>query len=171
MIAGRPLRGRLPTVVVAYDAVGMSTRTSPSPIIGVFVGSVNEQFPEEQRAKLAAHEDAISKTTSKNDGHRARRCALWAIEMAKDKHQSHPLWREVKEAHQVWKDVWFGLEFGIADVRSEVVGRPEPLEDVKIEWTEDAVGVARRLGDEDGWDHAPWEALLVELIGMEGRPA
>ena len=45
-----------------------------------------------------------------------------------------------------------------------VVGKPEPLEDVRIEWVENAVAVAKRLGEEDGWENAPWEDLLNDLI-------
>jgi len=80
--------------------------------------------------------------------------------MADDKDQSHPRWRELKELHQVWKDTWFGVEF--AGHAHENV-----IEDVKIQWTEDAVAVAKALGEEDGWDRSPWEALLVELIGID----
>jgi hypothetical protein len=55
------------------------------------------------------------------------------------------------------------------DATSHVAGRPEPLEDVWIQWTEDAVAVAvaSKLGEDDGWDKCPWESLLVELIEME----
>jgi hypothetical protein len=41
-------------------------------------------------------------------------------------------------------------------------------EDVRIQWVDEAVEVARRIGEEEGWEHAPWEALLDELIAMEG---
>jgi hypothetical protein len=138
----------------------MRKERSPSPILGCFTEAVQRDFPAAQSAKLAAHQAAISRTTSRGDAHRARRCAEWAITMADDKDQSHPRWRELKELHQVWKDTWFGLEF--ARHAGESV-----IEDVKIQWTEDAVAVAKALGEEDGWDRSPWEALLAELIGID----
>jgi hypothetical protein len=44
-----------------------------------------------------------------------------------------------------------------------IVGKAEPLEDVRIEWVENAVAVAKHLGEEDGWASSPWEELLTEL--------
>jgi hypothetical protein len=35
---------------------------------------------------------------------------------------------------------------------------------VRIQWVENAVAVAKRLGEEDGWENSPWESLLVEMI-------
>jgi hypothetical protein len=43
----------------------------------------------------------------------------------------------------------------------------DPLEDVHIQRVEDAVTVAVRIGEDDGWAKSPWEALLDELIDME----
>lgn len=146
----------------------MATTTSPSPIIGVFVNEIEESFPESETRKLASHAEAIEKTTSDGDHHRARLCARWAIQMAAGKDSQHPHWDRLKERHQLWKDEWFGLEFGIGDAvpagSQGVVGKAEPLEDVRIQWVENAVAVAKRLGEEDGWQNSPWEALLVELI-------
>jgi hypothetical protein len=147
----------------------MATSTSPSPLIDLFVRQVRESFPESEKGKIAAHEDAIAGTTSDGDHHRARLCAKWAIEMAVDKSSAHPHWDRLKERHQIWKDEWFGLEFGLGDALPgtgsyEVVGRPEPLQDVRILWVENAVAVAKMLGEEDGWENSPWEALLTELI-------
>ena len=147
----------------------MAKLITPSPILGVFVSSVREQFPSAQQAKLSLHEDALQHTNSAADGHRARHCALWAIEQAKNKSASHPRWEELKEKHEIWKELWFALEFGIGDITSRAVGPPEPLEDVKIQWTQEAVTVAQALGEEHGWDSSPWEALLVDLIQM-GEP-
>jgi len=38
---------------------------------------------------------------------------MWAIRMADDKDRSHPRWKEIKETHEIWKDIWFGTEFGL----------------------------------------------------------
>jgi hypothetical protein len=146
---------------------------SPSPIITLFVNDVHSSFPEGEKKKVAAHEDAIAKTTSEGDHHRARLCARWAIKMADDKNSKHPRWEQLKERHQIWKDEVFGLEFGIADAvpgsgTDRVVGKAEPLEDVRIQWVENAVAIARRLGEDDGWENSPWEALLTELIDYKG---
>jgi hypothetical protein len=142
----------------------MSKILSPSPMIECFVRNANEQFPEAERAKLDSFRTRIESTTSSADAHRSRRCAEWAIEMADDKDQAHPRWKEIKELHQVWKDTWFGLEMGVVGPQG---ARHDPLEDVHIQRVEDAVTVAVRIGEDDGWAKSPWEALLDELIDME----
>jgi hypothetical protein len=126
---------------------------------------VREQLPVSEQAKLQAHEAAIARSTSHGDMHRAARCAEWAIRMADDQNQSHPRWKELTELHQVWKDTWFAIGWGsYFNPNRTPTGS---LQDTKIQWTEDAVAVARALGEQDGWDASPWEALLVELIGID----
>jgi hypothetical protein len=146
----------------------MTEPQSPSPIVEAFVRAVRREFPEDEQAKLTPHHAAVAQTTSKGDSRRARRCAEWAIRKADDKDRSHPRWKELKEIHRIWKDTWFGDEFGLTDHYSRVAGKPETFEDVKIEWVEDAVMVAKALGEEDGWENSPWEKLLVELIEIDG---
>jgi hypothetical protein len=151
----------------------MVKSTSPSPIIEVFVREVHATFPDSETEKLATHAAEIAATTSDADPHRARLCAKWAIRMANDKNQKHPRWEQLKERHQMWKDEWFAVDFGLADAlpgsgTHHLVGRAEPLEDVRIEWVENAVAVAKRLGEEDGWENSPWEGLLTELINERG---
>ena len=141
----------------------MSESLSPSPMLELFVRNVQEQFPKVEADKVDHYGDAIAKSTSDADSKRARRCFHWAFEMADDKSQSHPRWREMKELHQEWKDTWFGLEFGLTG--NQGVKR-HPDEDVHIQWVEDAVLVAKALGEEDGWDKSPWEQLLGELVEM-----
>lgn len=148
----------------AYDRRVAST-SSPSPIIGVFVRAVEEQLPLEEQAKLEPFKEAIEKTTSAKDGQRARHCAHWAIRLADDKDLPHPRWAEIKELHQLWKDAWLGTQLGLH--RTDPGHRP--IGDVEIEWTENAVEVAKSIGEVDGWDHAPWEGLLEELIEMEPK--
>ncbi len=43
------------------------------------------------------------------------------------------------------------------------------MKDTEIEWVENAVDVAKAIGEADGWDHAPWEELLSGLIAMEPK--
>jgi hypothetical protein len=150
----------------------MAAPTSPSPIIDLFVSKVHESFPESEKQKIASHEDAIAKTTSDGDHHRARLCAKWAIKMAAGRDSKHPHWERLKERHQIWKDEWFAVEFGIGDADPiggsfRVVGKPEPAEDVRIEWVDNAVAVAKKLGEEYGWENSPWEALLTEMIDYQ----
>jgi hypothetical protein len=108
----------------------MSTPISLSPILGCFVRAAKRDFPEAQSAKIADHQADIDQTTSESDHHRARRCALWAIEMADEKDRTHPHWKQIKELQEVWKDTWFGLDFGAADALPGTqhggVGKPEP---------------------------------------------
>lgn len=142
----------------------MADLPSPSPIIEAFVTAVRETLPAQQVEGLDAYSADIAKTTGKEDGRRARHCARWAIDIADQKELSHPEWRKIQELHEVWKDLWFGTEFGLM---GKGAGRPEPIEDVRVEWVEDAVHVAKLVGESLGWEHAPWETLLSELIQME----
>jgi hypothetical protein len=142
----------------------MADHTSPSPIIEAFVRAVGDTLPAGQAAKLDAFAADIAETTDSEDGRRARHCAHWAIEIADQKELSHPEWGAIKELHEVWKDMWFGTEFGLM---GKGAGRPEPIEDVRVEWVEDAVKVAKLVGESLGWEHAPWEELLTELLAME----
>ena len=144
----------------------MSAGQSPSKLLGTFVRTVQKSFPQDQLSALGAYSNAIAETTSRRDPERARHCALWAIEKADDRNQSHPRWREIKELHQIWKDTWFGAEFGLMGAGGT---SRSPSLDVHIQWIEDAVLVAKTLGEEDGWDHSPWEDLLQELIEMEKK--
>lgn len=153
-------------------ASGMANPISPSPIIEVFVSEVHASFPEVERQKIASYAEAISKTTSDGDSHRARLCVRWAIRMADDKNRKHPRWEQLKERHQIWKDDWFALEFAMGDAihisgSHHIVGKAEPTEDIRIKWVENAVAVAKRLGEEDGWESSPWEELLTELVDYE----
>lgn len=149
----------------AYDRP-VSPLRSPSPILEAFVRAVGEKLPVDQRRKLEAYEAGIATSTDAEDGRRARHCALWAIRVASDKELPHPEWHRIKELHEVWKDLWFGIDYGIVQ---EGTGKREPLEDVKIEWVEDAVDVAQHVGSSLGWEHARWDQLLEELIAMEPR--
>ena len=142
----------------------MSKTLTPSPMLELFVRNVREQFPADEAGKVDQFTDAIAKSTSEADSKRARRSFHWAYALADDKNQSHPRWREIKELHQEWKDTWFGLEFGLTG--NQGVKR-DPGEDMHIQWVEDAVAVAREVGEEDGWDKSPWEELLSELVGMD----
>jgi len=147
----------------------MANVISPSPLIEVFINEVHRTFPESERKKIASYEEAIGRTNSKGDAHRARLCVRWAIKMANDKNQKHPRWAQLKERHQIWKDDWAAFDFGLADAMPgsgthHRVGKAEPIEDVRIKWVENAVAVAQRLGEEDGWEGSDWEALLSELI-------
>ena|ERR1700722_1074058 len=134
----------------------MSNQVSPSPIIECFLRNLN--LPDDQKAALAKHDDAIAATTSEGDEERALHCAIWAIKASDEKSASHPRWKEIKEAHQIWKDTWFGAEFGLTMPQSAIG------DDVRIQWTEGAADVVHKLADEDGWKKSRWEALLVELI-------
>lgn len=150
----------------------MTNPISPSPLIEVFVREVHASFPTDESDKIAPHEAAIATTTSEGDPHRARLCVKWAIKMADDKHQPHPHWLQLRERLQIWKDDWFAFDFGVGDAlpgsgSHHIVGKSMPLEDVRIEWVQEAVTVARRLGEEDGWENSPWESLLVDLIEVK----
>lgn len=138
--------------------------STTSHVITILAREIRETFPETQSKRLAAHEDAIARTTRHHDGRRAWRCATWAIETAGERDLPHPEWRRIKELHAVWRDITWGVGWAS---ETTGVGRPAPLRDVEVEWVEDAAQVARIVGEAVGWAHVPWEALVVELIEMD----
>ena len=139
----------------------MTNQLSPSPIIECLIRNFKDSLPDGQKAALAKHDSAIAATTSEGDEARAVHCAIWAVKAAEDKSASHPRWKELKEAHQVWKDTMFGAEFGLMTPKSKI------SDDVRIQWTENAAEVICSLAEEDGWEKSHWEALLNELIEMK----
>jgi hypothetical protein len=147
----------------------MTDSISPSPIIESFLRSFKDFLPDDQKAKLESHRDAIAATTSDADHVRAHHCAVWAIEAANDKNASHPRWKEVRELHQLWKDTWLGAEFSLGGFAGQVPVRSSIGDDVRTQWTEDAADVIRKLAEEDGWENSHWEDLLVELINMKDQ--
>jgi len=144
----------------------MSTPASPSPIVQLFVTSAREAFPPGEVAKLELHDTAVAATTSAADPYRAKRCVDWAIEHADDKERSHPWWAELRERLHAWREESSALGFGIVGPQGT---ERHPIVDFRVRQVEAAVDVAVRLGEEDGWDHSPWETLLDELIDMEER--
>lgn len=89
-------------------------------------------------------------------------CLRWAIDMSDDKNQSHPRWHQIKELHEEWKDTLFGAEFGLTQA-----GVPHtPGEDIHFQWVENAVLVAKTLGQEHGRDSS-WTHLLEDLVQVE----
>jgi hypothetical protein len=139
----------------------MTDYLSPSPVIDCFVRNFKDFLPDDQKAKLEKYDTAIAATTSEADEARALRCAKWAVEAASDKSASHPRWKEIKEAHKLWNDTWFGAEFGLMTPQSAIE------DDVRIQWTENAADVIRKLAEEDGWERSHWEDLLTELIDLK----
>jgi hypothetical protein len=142
----------------------MTDTVSPSPIIKCFLRGFKDFLPDDQKSRLATHEDAIAATTSDADDARARHCAVWAIKAADDKNASHPRWKEIRELHEIWKDVWFGVEFSLGGVAGKVPSKTSVGDDIHTEWAESASHVVRKLAEEDGWEHSQWESLLTELI-------
>jgi hypothetical protein len=146
----------------------MTEPVSPSPIIETFLRGFEVWLPEDQKAKLKEHKGAIADTTSEGDHARALRCAKWAVEVADDKDATHPRWKQVKEAHKIWKDSMFDAEFGKAMQKNPALKGIGIGDDVRTGWAQDAADVIRKLAEEDGWEKSHWEELLVELINLKG---
>lgn len=142
----------------------MGSSEHPSAVIDAFARAIEEVLPEEESRRVAGHRAAIALTTTQRDGERAVHCARWAITVAGERELAHPEWNRIKELHSVWRDITWGAGFAAMERRGHSGG---VLRDIEIEWVEDAVHVARLVGEAEGWDRAPWEELLVELIAME----
>ena len=133
----------------------MSKVVSPSRVIHAFVSEIRDTYPENEKAKVDAYTDRIKTSTSAADHRRGHRCIIWAMHLAEEKSESHPKWQEIKQLHKEWKDTELAAFFGAGDM-------------IRIVWAQNAADVARTIGEEDGWDKAPWEELLQELLDMDG---
>jgi len=65
--------------------------------------------------------------------------------------------KHLEETRTLEKDSVFGAEFDVA----------RPRQDVEIQWTDDAVAIAKSEGERVGWDSVPWEDLLQEMLAVE----
>ena len=89
----------------------------------------------------------------------------WAVQMAErssNSRLSHFV-KHLEEIRKLEKDSIFGAEFGVMRVGGTGVG---PGEDVEIQWVDDAVAMAKAEGQRAGWDSAPWEDLLKEMLAV-----
>jgi hypothetical protein len=141
----------------------MSDEKSPSPIISYYVNELSRVLPDEEKGKLSAYAEQVTKTTHHGDFRRAWHCAHWAIEMAENPAHSHlgHLVKDLKESYKLWQDTVFGADFGI--MRKDGVG---PGQDVEIQWVDDAVAVAKAEAERSGWVSVPWEDLLKEMLSV-----
>src|SRR5580698_2633753 len=98
----------------------MSKPVSPSPVIETFISKFKDFLPDDQKAKLQEHESAIAATTSDGDESRALRCASWAMKAASSKPDTHPKWKEIKEAHKMWKETLFDAEWALTTRHSNI---------------------------------------------------
>jgi hypothetical protein len=135
----------------------------PSPVIAYLVEQLDLVLPDPDKARLAAHADEVARSTHNGDLHRAWRCAGWAVDVAEHSGHSHlsDLARELKEVHKLWRDSWFGAEFGV--MLRDGVG---PGHDIEIQWVDDAVRIAKSVAQETGWGSVPWEELLTGLLAV-----
>jgi hypothetical protein len=145
-----------------------SELTSPSPILAYLVEQLALYLPEASKKTLGVYDDAIARTTHHGDLHRAWQCAGWAVDLAERSGQSHVgrMAHELKEVHKLWKDSWFGAEFGILGKLGHGVG---PGEDIEIQWVDDSVAIAKAVSETSGWDSVPWQELLTSLLDVEPK--
>jgi hypothetical protein len=141
-----------------------SGATHPSPVIAYLVRQLGLVLPDPDERRLAGHADEVARSTSHGDLHRAWRCAGWAVDVAEHSGHSHlsDLARDLKEVHRLWRDSWFGAEFGV--MVKDGVG---PGHDIEIQWVDDAVRIATSVAQETGWASVPWEDLLSGLLAIK----
>jgi hypothetical protein len=141
----------------------MSDEKSPSPIISYYVNELSRVLPDEEKGKLSAYSEQVTKTTHHGDFRRAWHCAHWAIEMAEKPANSHlgHLVKDLKESYKLWQDTVFGADFGI--MLKDGVG---PGQDVEIQWVDDALAVAKAEAERSGWASVPWEDLLKQILSV-----
>jgi hypothetical protein len=133
----------------------MSDAKSPSFIVKYFVNEIASNLPAQDKKKLDSYAEAISKTTRHGDLKRARMSAERAVQKAERSSNSSlgHFVKHLEELRKLEKDSVFGAEFGA-------------FEDVEIQWTDDAVAIAKAEGERVGWDSVPWEKLLKEMLAV-----
>jgi hypothetical protein len=124
--------------------------------------ALENALPDDEYAKLTAHDAEIAKTTSHGDFHRCLRCAEWAVEVTARPEHSHlaHLVHELRATVHEFHETGWAVDFGIF-----TPGRT--ITDVELTWVDDAVKVAKAAAEKSGWENVPWESLLQELIAIE----
>ena len=124
--------------------------------------ALEKVLPDDQYARLTAHDAEIAATTAHGDFHRCLRCAEWAVELcgrpehSQLDHLTHALRAVLHEARETGWAVKFGVN---------TPGRT--VTDVELTWVDEAVAVAAAAAATSGWAKVPWESLLEELIALE----
>lgn len=141
------------------------------------MNNLREILPEAKRPKLEGYVQRAEACTPKGDFHRARYCLHWAVKTAEGPEHSHlsGVAVRLKEKHKAWQDIWLGAEFGSeveigkGQASQEVKGDQKigPGEDIELLWVEEATDVAKAAAEKSGWDHVPWEELLVEVLNIK----
>ena len=135
---------------------------SPSPVLVHLDDSLDAVLPDDELAKLEAHDAEVGKTTSHHDFRRCYRCAEWAVELASESEHSHleHLVKRLRAVLHEGHDALWAVKMGTRVTH-------DPILDVEIEWVDDAMAVAKQAAAKSGWPSVPWEPLLEELIAME----
>jgi hypothetical protein len=145
------------------------TAKSPSPMLVYLDHALEEALPENEQAKLNAHDGEIAKTTSHHDFHRCFRCAEWAVDLLSPPEHSHlrHLVHRLEQVRHELRDTDWALGFAVVGKVRRVAPEASPVLDDELTWVDDAVTAAKAVADKSGWDAVSWETLLTELIAME----
>jgi hypothetical protein len=155
------LSGRFLRQVTSGVMQRQSPKT-PSPILVHLDDALDAVLPDDEVAKLEAHDAEVGVTTSHHDFERCYRCAEWAVDlvsMPEHSHLEHLVHRLRAVLHEIHDTDW-AAKMGVRVTH-------DPILDVEIEWVDDAVAVANEVAKKSGWSSVPWEQLLEELIAME----
>lgn len=142
----------------------MARVESPSPMLRYLDDALEDVLPDDEYAKLTAHDAEIANTTSHGDFHRCFRCAEWAVDLAAKPEHSHlgGLVERLRAVVHEMRDTTWAAEFGIR-------GPGRTVTDVELSWVDEAIAAAKAAAEKSGWGAVPWEQLLVDLIAIEPR--
>ncbi len=135
------------------------------------IDGLRDAMLPEMRASLAPYERLAQTLGSDRSAewHRAFACARWAQENVVLAHRSQ-LVALASKAIEAIKAAGEAVTGSVEDLFALPLGIAVSADlSVETEWVYEAVHVAERIAQEEGWEFVPWEALLREVttIGIE----
>jgi hypothetical protein len=139
-------------------------------IISHLISGLSHVMAEDEQTKLAPYERQAAEAGSEPtaEWHRAYKCAKWA-ESTVSLPAHHHLVAEAAKAIEVVTRVekTVGAEIGdLLEVPFAAGFSVSPRFEAEITWVYEAVHVAEKVAAKVGWDHVPWQQLLVDVLSV-----
>jgi hypothetical protein len=139
-----------------------------SVIISTAIGAFREHLPTSEISKLASYQAKadLAGADPAAEWHRAYACARWADQIVAIPEHSH-LAAHAKEALEIVREVGVTLGAELRDFGYLPLGKAvSPRFQTELAWVYEAVHVAQKVAEKNGWDAVPWEPLLEEMLAI-----
>ena len=151
---------------VAFEVGAGDDRSSV--IVSSAIKALHKVLPSSETSKLVAyHEQALTVGADpKAEWHRAYACARWAEEIVAIPAHHH-LAADAARALEVVREIGVTLGAEIRDIEYLPFGKSvSPRFQTELAWVYEAVHVAEKAAEKNGWDAIPWEQLLQNMLDI-----